>query len=70
MGPAAPNFFDMGSVVPHPVVGHIWVTLGAVKRGTSGKARELKTRKIQEKTEGYGRGVKSESAARMLLMRS
>jgi hypothetical protein len=40
MGRNAPEFLDIGSVVPHPVLGYIWVTLGEVKWGIGGKAAE------------------------------
>jgi hypothetical protein len=40
---------DIGSVVPHPVLGYIWVTLGEVKRGIGGNARECKVKKWKQK---------------------
>jgi hypothetical protein len=45
MGRFTPERMDIGSVVPHPVLGYIWVTLGEVKRGIGGKARAFKNRK-------------------------
>jgi hypothetical protein len=44
---------DIGSVVPHPVLGYIWVTLGEVKRGNGGNARECKSQKMKAKTDIY-----------------
>jgi hypothetical protein len=43
----------MGSVVPHPVLGYIWVTLGRVKWGSRGTAKDHKNPKTASKTERY-----------------
>ena len=38
MGRLTPESLDIGSVVPHPVLGYIWVTLEEEKRGISGNS--------------------------------
>jgi hypothetical protein len=49
----------MGSVVPHPVLGYIWVTLGRVKWGHRRIAKDHKNPKTASKTECYVNRVKS-----------
>jgi hypothetical protein len=54
MGRFTPDRMDIGSVVPHPVLGYIWVTLGEVKRGKRRNVRDYKCSKIKAKTNVYG----------------
>ena len=49
----------MGSVVPHPVLGYIWVTLGRVKWGHRRTAKDHKNPKTASKTECYANRGKS-----------
>jgi hypothetical protein len=54
MGRFTPESMDIGSVVPHPVLGYIWVTLEEVKRGNNGNSGEHKSQKMKTKTDIYG----------------
>jgi hypothetical protein len=58
---------DIGSVVPHPVPGYIWVTLGTVKPGIFESGGALALRKKQGITEGYVKIRNSREVARMLF---
>jgi hypothetical protein len=65
MGRFTPERMDIGSVVPHPVLGYIWVTFGEVKRGIGGNAQEGKNRKMKVKTDIYGIRWKSQDSPGM-----
>jgi hypothetical protein len=63
MGRFTPERLDIGSVVPHPVLGYIWVTLGEVKRGSRRNSREDKNQKMKAKSDSYGIRWNSQEAS-------
>jgi hypothetical protein len=58
---------DIGSVVPHPLLGYIWVTLGREKAGTSEKGRAQLIPKSLADTVAYVKAEKSQVGARKLF---
>jgi hypothetical protein len=62
MGRFTPENMNIGSVVPHPVLGYIWVTLGEVKRGSGGNVRDQNNQKIKAKTDIYNIRWKSQDS--------